>query len=84
MNFHCVGRDAELGLIDAALQAARSGAAQVVMVSGQAGIGKTYLLEALQARGMADELDAAAAIRHEPWHMASLTQAHGRIGAGAQ
>ncbi|MFF4006719.1 BTAD domain-containing putative transcriptional regulator [Streptomyces sp. NPDC001717] len=41
-----LGRDAELALLAAAADRARTGRAQVVLVSGEAGIGKSSLLEA--------------------------------------
>lgn len=44
------GRDAELADLDQAWQRAREGRREVVIVSGEAGIGKTALLEAFAAR----------------------------------
>src|SRR4051794_30435849 len=45
-----VGRDSELAALDDALAAARAGSARTVGVLGEAGIGKTALLDALAAR----------------------------------
>ena len=46
-------RDAELAAIDAALAAARSGSGRLVMVRGEAGIGKSGLLRAARERARA-------------------------------
>ena len=46
-------RDAELVAIDAALAAARSGSGRLVMVRGEAGIGKSGLLRAARERARA-------------------------------
>ena len=40
-----LGRERECGLIDGLLERARSGAAGVLLVLGEAGIGKTALLD---------------------------------------
>jgi DNA-binding CsgD family transcriptional regulator/tetratricopeptide (TPR) repeat protein len=48
-----VGRTAELEALDAVLAAARAGAASTVLVSGEAGIGKTRLLEEFASRARA-------------------------------
>ena len=45
-----VGRDDELAYLDAAAQRGRGGAAEVIVVDGEAGIGKTTLLRAWAAR----------------------------------
>ncbi len=52
------GRDAELAALDAAVARAAAGEAQLVVVTGGAGIGKTRLLAELAVR--ADRLGAAA------------------------
>jgi predicted ATPase len=44
-----VGRDAELGELEDALLAARRGDGSVVLVSGEAGLGKTRLVRELEA-----------------------------------
>ncbi len=45
-----VGRAAELGLLRASLETAQSGSGRVVLVSGEAGIGKTALIRRFLAR----------------------------------
>ncbi len=45
-----VGRDDELALLDAAAVRAREGAMQIVVIDGEAGIGKTTLIRAWAAR----------------------------------
>ena len=45
-----VGRDDELAYLDAVAERARDGAAEVIVVDGEAGIGKTTLLRAWAAR----------------------------------
>lgn len=54
-----LGRDPELGRLRGALAAALDGEAQVVFVSGEAGIGKTTLVEAFLAEVGRDELVVA-------------------------
>jgi tetratricopeptide (TPR) repeat protein len=51
------GRNAELGLVRKAYTSARSGAGRLILVVGEAGMGKTRLLEALR--------DAAAGFRKQ-------------------
>jgi DNA-binding NtrC family response regulator len=47
-----VGRIAQLGVLDAAIERAAAGSAQVVAISGEAGIGKSRLArEGLRAAG---------------------------------
>jgi DNA-binding CsgD family transcriptional regulator len=48
-----VERDAELASLDAALAAARSGSGRLVIVRGEAGIGKSVLLQAARERARA-------------------------------
>ena len=48
-----IGRAEELAALDAALAAARAGTASTVLVSGEAGIGKTRLLAEFAARATA-------------------------------
>ena len=49
-----VGRTEELGRLDAALDRAGSGSGQLALVSGEAGVGKTRLVEELAARAEAE------------------------------
>ena len=48
-----IGRAEELAALDATLAAARAGTASAVLVSGEAGIGKTRLLDEFAARASA-------------------------------
>ena len=45
-----LGRDAELETLDRLLRRVRSGESQVLVLRGEAGVGKTALLERLVAR----------------------------------
>jgi hypothetical protein len=56
-----VGRTRELGAFDAAFAAARAGAGSLVVVSGEAGIGKTRLCTEVAARAGAAGLTVASA-----------------------
>ena len=49
-----IGRDAELAVLREALAAARAGTGRLIEIVGEAGVGKTRLLEALQRRGDGD------------------------------
>lgn len=51
------GRDAELAALDEALTLARSGRGQVVLIAGEAGIGKTRLVAEVRSRARAPELE---------------------------
>ena len=82
-----VGRDAELARLDALLAAAAGGQRRIVFVTGEAGIGKTTLVEAFLARfGDGDGLlvGRGQCIEHygstEP-HL-PLLEALGRMGRG--
>jgi ATP/maltotriose-dependent transcriptional regulator MalT len=46
----CIGRDRELALLDGCLASARSGAGRLVVIGGEAGIGKTTLVHAFAKR----------------------------------
>ncbi|MDX6655888.1 MAG: hypothetical protein QOH62_681, partial [Solirubrobacteraceae bacterium] len=50
LRFPFVGRDDELTLLEEALEAVRKGAGRLVVISGEAGIGKTRLAEELRER----------------------------------
>jgi DNA-binding NtrC family response regulator len=56
-----IGRDDELQLLHRRWELAKSGELQIVLVSGEAGIGKSRLLAALQER-LKDEPHASCAI----------------------
>jgi predicted ATPase/class 3 adenylate cyclase len=49
-----VGRRAELGLLTRAWQQSREGSGQVVTINGEAGIGKSRLVEAIAAQALSD------------------------------
>ena len=44
-----IGRDAEVARLSAAIDAARAGRGQVLLVAGEAGVGKTRLITELEA-----------------------------------
>ena len=62
-----VGRNEELGLLARSWQASRSGHGQVVLIQGEAGIGKSRLVEALREQAANDE-HAWVATRCSPYH----------------
>lgn len=65
-----VGRQEELGLLLRAWDASKEGHGQVVLVTGEAGIGKSRLLEALRAADDSGEFTWAS-IRCSPYHVNS-------------
>jgi len=62
-----VGRQEELGLLVRAWQQSKAGSGQVVTISGEAGIGKSRLIEAISAEVRADNL-ARVTLRCSPHH----------------
>ncbi|NVK39913.1 MAG: AAA family ATPase [Oceanospirillaceae bacterium] len=65
-----VGRQEEIGLLTRAWESSREGRGQVVLIQGEAGIGKSRLLEAL--RDQAGERNFTwVAVRASPYHTAS-------------
>ena len=62
-----VGRNEELGLLVRSWQASRSGHGQVVLIQGEAGIGKSRLVEALREQAANDD-HAWVATRCSPYH----------------
>jgi class 3 adenylate cyclase/predicted ATPase len=65
-----VGRHEEIGLLSRAWEGSRAGRGQVVLLQGEAGIGKTRLLEALREQ-IGDSEHTWVAIRSSPYHTAS-------------
>jgi len=65
-----VGRLEELGLLMRSWEASKSGHGQVVLIQGEAGIGKSRLVEALRAK-VATEHHAWVATRCSPYHINS-------------
>lgn len=64
------GREAELSLLAAAWKKACGGAGVVISVSGEAGIGKSRLLDALHERALKDR-KRALVLRCSPYHATS-------------
>jgi class 3 adenylate cyclase len=62
-----VGREAELGLLLRRWEQSKAGLGQVVLVSGEAGIGKTALIEVLRAH-VAREGYTRVGFRGSPYH----------------
>jgi class 3 adenylate cyclase/predicted ATPase len=65
-----VGREEESGLLRRRWEQSKAGLGQVVFVSGEAGIGKSALVEALRAQVRAEELPRIA-YRCSPYHTTS-------------
>jgi hypothetical protein len=62
-----VGREQELGLLHERWHFAKSGEGQVMLLAGEAGIGKSRLVEALRER-IADEPHTRISHRASPYH----------------
>jgi class 3 adenylate cyclase/ABC-type Mn2+/Zn2+ transport system ATPase subunit len=62
-----VGREQEIGLLLARWHQARAGEGQVVLLSGEAGIGKSRLVEALMER-IGDEMHVHILMQCSPYH----------------
>ena len=85
-----VGRQAEMGRLSAALDRAQRGARQLLFISGEAGIGKTTLLEAFRQRLAGSALWSApdsASSRREAYlpvleALGRLCREPGRVVAG--
>ena len=70
-----IGRDAERGVLDGLVEAVRGGSSRALVVRGEAGVGKTALLEYLAARasgchvvsvaGVESEMELAFAVLHQ-------------------
>ena len=65
-----VGRQEELGLLGRAWQQSRDGSGQVVSISGEAGIGKSRLVEAITEQAISDGA-ICVPLRCSPHHMNS-------------
>ena len=77
-------RDAELGVLDAAVDAARDGVGSVVLLGGEAGIGKTSVVRAFRRRsgGTARILFGACDDLLTPRTLGPLRDAAHATGAG--
>jgi class 3 adenylate cyclase/tetratricopeptide (TPR) repeat protein len=64
-----VGRQEEMGLLSRAWEGSSHGRGQVVLIQGEAGVGKSRLLEALREAAGKDHIRVA--IRGSPFHTAS-------------
>src|SRR5262249_41274424 len=62
-----VGREEESGLLRRRWEQSKAGLGQVVLISGEAGIGKSALVEALRAQVRAERLPRIA-VRCSPYH----------------
>ena len=62
-----VGRDEELGLLRRRWEQSKAGLGQVVLISGEAGIGKSSLVETMRAQ-VRREGFTRAAVRCSPYH----------------
>jgi class 3 adenylate cyclase/predicted ATPase len=62
-----VGRDEEVGLLRRRWEQSKAGLGQVVLISGEAGIGKSALVEALRAQARAEGLPRIT-VRCSPYH----------------
>jgi DNA-binding CsgD family transcriptional regulator len=82
LGFVLVGREAELARIDAALAAAAAGRSAVVVLTGEAGIGKSALLDAAAERADGFRILRAEGCEHEAeLPFSALHQLlHGRLG----
>jgi predicted ATPase len=65
-----VGRQEELGLLNRSWEASKDGRGQVVLIQGEAGVGKSRLLEALR-EPLVDEGFTWVSIRCSPYHTRS-------------
>jgi class 3 adenylate cyclase len=65
-----VGRDEEVGLLRRRWEQSKAGHGQVVLLSGEAGIGKSALVEGLRAQVRAEGLPRLA-VRCSPYHSTS-------------
>jgi len=65
-----VGRQEEMGLLSRAWEGSSHGRGQVVLIQGEAGVGKSRLLEALREAAGKDHIWVA--IRGSPFHTASV------------
>ncbi|MGH8712527.1 MAG: adenylate/guanylate cyclase domain-containing protein [Casimicrobiaceae bacterium] len=66
-----VGRQEELGLLMRSWEASKSGHGQVVLIQGEAGVGKSRLVEALRERVSNDDFTWIA-MRCSPYHTNSI------------
>ncbi len=65
-----IGRQEELGLLSRAWETSRDGHGQVVLIQGEAGVGKSRLMEALRER-LVDGDYVRVTIRCSPYHVSS-------------
>jgi class 3 adenylate cyclase/tetratricopeptide (TPR) repeat protein len=69
--FEFIGRDSEVALLLERWQLARDGEGQVVLLGGEAGIGKSRICQTLRERIAASDVNATVLLQCSPYHAGS-------------